>query len=67
MWVVLAVQICIPTVGCMPFVPDHEVFSQHPAATEEACHIAAFDTILDEQRRKGYFAPFNVTCAEQGA
>ena len=62
MWTIISIIVFIPTVGFMPLNPSHEVFGQPPAMTEEACHVAAWDAVMESQRRKGIWSPFNITC-----
>ena len=64
MWTIATVAFSLPGVGWVPFAPDHVVYKQSPAMTEEACHVAAWDTMMDEMRKKGVLFQFNVECVE---
>ena len=67
MWVVVAIQMCVPSTPCFELPLVETGFLQPPAISEEACHIAAYDWIQEWQRRKGMNTPFNVSCRKEGA
>ena len=67
MWVVAAIVVCVPHQPCVGLKESLAVFSQPPATTEEACHVAAYDWMMEWRRRKGMGVSFNVVCEKSNA
>ena len=67
MWIVISILVCVPHQPCLELEESLAVFDQPPAVTEEACHVAAYDWMMEWRRRKGMAVSFNVICERRGA
>ena len=72
MWTVTILTVWVFSMGQMQLMsPELEMFkhvyNQPPAATQEACRIAAIDAVREAARRNGSILMADVECEKQGA
>ena len=64
MWTPVAVILCLIGMPCLTLPPPDDVSKQPPAMTEEACLVAAHDTLSEIHRRAGMNVPFTIKCEQ---